>query len=68
MICFVNNNIRGDIMKMSMFEMAMVASLMTILGYSYMKKNPEMVCKAKKAVKDTSKMIYTKLDKLENED
>ena len=55
-------------MKMSMLEMAMVASLMTILGYSYMKKNPEMVCKAKKAVKDTSKMIYTKLDKLENED
>ena len=49
-------------MKMSMFEMAMVASLMTILGYSYMKKNPEMVCKAKKAVKDKETCVCGKND------
>jgi len=55
-------------MKMSMLEMAMVASAVTVLGYCYMKNNPEMVCKAKKMVKDTSKMIYTKLDKMEKED
>lgn len=55
-------------MKMNMLEMAMVASIMTVLGYCYIKNNPDMVCKAKKMVKDTSKMIYTKLDKIENED
>ena len=38
-------------MKMSMLEMAMVASAVTVLGYCYMKNNPEMVCKAKKMVK-----------------
>ena len=55
-------------MKMSMVEMMMIASAMSILGYCYMKNNPEIMCKAKKMVKDTSKMIYTKLDKLEKED
>ena len=55
-------------MKMSMIEAIMVGSAMSVLGYFYMKNNPDIMCKAKKMVKDTSKMIYTKMEKMEKED
>ncbi len=49
-------------MKMSMMETAMVAGAMSILGYCYMKKNPEIMKKAKKMASKTTKMIYKKLE------
>lgn len=50
-------------MKKISLETAMIVSAMSILGYCYLKNNPDMMCKAKKIIKDTSKMIYTKMDK-----
>ena len=55
-------------MKMSMIEMLMITTAISVIGLCCMKSNPEMMCKAKKIVKDTSKKIYTKLDELEKED
>ena len=55
-------------MKMSMFEMAMICGAMYVLGSCFMNNNPEMIDGVKKKIKDTSKMIYTKLDKMENGD
>ena len=50
-------------MKKISLETVMIVSAMSILGYCYLKNNPDMMCKAKKLVKDTSKMIYNKMDK-----
>ena len=49
-------------MKMSMMEVMMLSLAMSVLGYSYMKNNPEMVKKGKKVVRDASKKLYTKLE------
>ena len=53
-------------MKMSMLEMVMLATGMTMIGYYCLKNNPDMMCKAKKVVRDTSKKIYKTLDEKED--
>ena len=49
-------------MKMMMMECAALIGGATILGYMYMKKNPEKVQKMKNDIKEMSKMVYEKLE------
>lgn len=49
-------------MKMMMIECMALIGGASILGYMYMKKNPEKVKKMKNEIKEMSRMVYNKLD------
>lgn len=57
----VNNNIRGDIMKMSKTMMAMMGGL-GIFGYMYLKKHPDKMNKMREIMMEANRMMYNKLD------
>ena len=49
-------------MKMMLLKTGMLIGGAGVLGYMYMTKHPEMMLMAKEKLRDTSKMIYEKLD------
>ena len=49
-------------MKTMLLKTGMVLGGVGVLGYMYLMNHPEMMIMAKKKVRDTSKMIYEKLD------
>lgn len=49
-------------MKMMLLKTGMLIGGAGVLGYMYLKKHPEVVCKAKQTIKDTSKKVYDMMD------
>ena len=49
-------------MKMFWIEKLALTCAMSIIGYMYIKKHPEMMNKMKESIKDMSRDIYNKLD------
>ena len=49
-------------MKRMLMEAAGLVGGMTLLGYFYMKKHPDMMKEMKKNIKEMSRIVYNKLD------
>ena len=49
-------------MKMMLLKTGMIIGGAGVLGYMYLMNHPEKMIMAKKKLRDTSKMIYEKLD------
>ena len=49
-------------MKLMLLKTGMVLGGVGVLGYMYLMNHPELMIMAKKKARDTSKMIYEKLD------
>ena len=49
-------------MKMMLLKTGMLIGGAGVLGYMYLNKHPEIMCKAKQTIKSTSKKIYDMME------